>query len=171
MLGVRANSVVIDETQLTRRIHEQDVKATLLDFNRRKSLQNEYDVDMIVSTTEETELRASLLLDLFETALKRLFGDLKFNISVLTSQSHDTSKIRVSARAVKCVAVACGLCTNQLPRLDLQIEDFVSNRISTEYLLARLSFQNSDILENPSIEITLNPSGRILTVQRSQRFR
>ena len=171
MNGVRASEVILDERQLTKRIEEEDVKQTLLDFEGKRRSPTGDEVELIMRTTEETEARASILLDLGEAALTRLFGALKFNISVITSQPENRAQIRISQRAVQRVASACGISSSANQRTGISIENFVANRVSAEYQLLRLSFNNTDLLSSPNRQITLYPSGRTLNVSRSQQFR
>ena len=171
MNGVHASEVILDERQLTKRIEEDDVKQTLQDFEGKRRSPTGDEVELIMRTTEETEGRASTLLDLGEAALTRLLGGLKFNISVITSQPENTAQIRISQRAVQRVASACGISSSANQRAGISIENFVANRVSTEYQLLLLSFNNTDLLASPSLQITLYPSGRTLNVSRSQQFR
>ena len=171
MNGVHASDVILDERQLTKRIEAKDVKRTLQDFEARRTPPTGDEVELIVRTKEETEARASTLLDLGEAALSRLFGDLKFNISVITSQPDNTAHVRVSEKAVQRVAMACGISSAVNQRTGISIENFVANRLATEYQLLLLSFNNTDLIASPSLLITLYPSGRTLNVSRSQQFR
>lgn len=171
MNGVHANSVVLDERELTKRLDDHDLKQTLQDFEHQRRSPTGDEVELVLRTSEETEARASILLDRSEEALARLFGDLKFNISVITSQPENTAQIRISQRAVQRVASACGISSSANQRAGISIENFVANRVSTEYQLLLLSFNNTDLLASPNLQITLYPSGRTLNVSRSQQFR
>jgi hypothetical protein len=166
--GVRANAVVLDERQLTQRVSSNDVKLTFADFQKRVAKTDGADAELILSTTETTEARASSLLDLGEGALARLFGrDAKVDISVITSQSADSARLRVSAPGMERVAAALGVSGID----STQIENFVAQRASTEYQLMLLKFNNTDLLPSVDIVLELMASSRTLSVGRQQRFR
>ena len=171
MNGVHASEVILDERQLTKRIKEKDVKQTLQDFEAQRRSPKGDEVELIVRTKEGTEARASILLDMCEAALTRLFGEFKFNVSVITSQTENTAHIRISQRAVQRVAYSCGVSSSANQRTGTSIENFVANRVSAEYQLLLLSFNNTDIIASPNLQITLFPSGRTLNVLRYQQFR
>jgi hypothetical protein len=169
MRGVRANAVVLDERQLTRRVSDEDVRRTYEEFQQRTETGGlDVDAELIMSTVETTESRASDLLDLGGAALARLFGrDARTDVSVITAQDAASARLRVSAAGVKRVAEAMGVGSVRTEEL----ENFLSQRISTEYQLLLLKFDNTDILPNPDITIELVPSGRTLVVSRAQQFR
>jgi len=169
MRGVRANSIVLDERQLTLRVDEGDIKRTYEEFQRMVDISDsETDAELIISTTEQTEARASDLLDLGGAALARLFGsDARTDVSVITAQESVSARLRVSKSGLVRAASAMGI--GMLPEVEL--ENFLSQRISTEYQLLLLKFEDTDLLPNPDITIEVLPSGRRLTVSRAQRFR
>jgi hypothetical protein len=167
MNGIRANDVVLDERNLTRRVTKSDVQTTLEQFRSRAS--NDIgDVEFVVSTPEETEQRAKYLLDLGEAALKRLFGsDAKIDVSVVTSQPRPFAQLRLGENALEWVSRAIGVANIDTQKL----ENFVAKRVSTEFQLMLYTFDNTDLLNDPTLSIKLWPSGRTLTVSRAQRFR
>lgn len=166
--GVRANAVVLDERQLTQRVSSKDIKSTFAEFQKRVAKTDGADAELILSTTEHTEARASSLLDLGEGALARLFGrDAKVDISVITSQETDSARLRVTKRGIERVASALS-CSG----IDsTTLENFVAQRASTEYQLMLLKFGDTDLLPSVSLTLELVASGRTLSVGRQQRFR
>lgn len=167
--GVQANLVVLDERQLTRRVDENDVKRTFDEFQSRVTDSDTgVDAELIISTTEKTEARATDLLDLGEAALARLFGsDAQTDVSVITAQDSVSARLRVSKAGLMRTAAAMGLGT--LASVDL--ENFIAQRVSTEYQLLLLKFADTDLVPTVDLTLELLPSGRSLTVSRAQRFR
>jgi len=169
--AARANQIVIDERQLTKSINARDVREAYDEFRQRaesKKLDGMPDADLFIQTDETSERRARELLDLGEAALERLFGtELKIDISVVTAQSTSSAKLRVTEAAVRRVAAATGLVGLGVETL----EDFVAQRIATEYQLLLLRFLDTDVLPDPALTIEVRPSGRSLRVSRAQIFR
>lgn len=169
--AVRANQIVIDERQLTKPVSKQDVRETFEAFQKRVdsvATDGLPDADFLIETDDKSEGRARELLDLGEAALKRLFStELKIDISVVTAQPTSSAKLRITEAAVRRVASATGLSGLGVQ----EMEDFVAQKISTEYQLILLRFLNVDLLPDPALTIEVGPSGRSLNVSRSQTFR
>lgn len=165
MSGVRADAIVIDERRLTQRVDSADVQQTYAEFQKRGGVRDT-EVQLIISTTEVSESRASELLELCTVALARLFGS-SSDVSVITAQLGNAARVRVSKQAVRGVASAMGLSTLD----DIALENFITQRVSTEYQLILLKFNNTDILTTIDLSIEVLASGRKLQVSRAQRFR
>ena len=166
MGGVRADAIVVDERRLTQRVDADDVQQTYAEFQQRVGVRDT-DVRLIISTTESSESRASELLDLGTAALARLFESDASDVSVITSQSENGARIRISKQAVRGVGSAMGLSTLD----DIALENFITQRVSTEYQLLLLKFNNTDILPTIDLSVDVLVSGRCLHVSRAQRFR
>lgn len=172
------NTVVIDERSLTSRISERDVQRTLDEFETltKGDLNGSDDeVQLIISTTDDTEARARVLLDLGEAALARVFGkETRFDVSVITAQERTTARVRVSRSAVMRFAARVGIDGGSKRKWDTAetvrtAETAVSSRLSTEYQLLLHVFGQTSLLVDPKLEI--NFGERRLTVARALRFR
>ena len=159
------NHVVFNENDITKRITQKQVKTTISDFYKKQT--SDKKSELIIKTTEETEARASHMLDLAEAAMARLFGsNSKFDVSVITSQTAERVSARISRNAVAYVASACGISSASSPE---EIESFVFGRLLTEIQLLLLTFHESDLLEDPVISVKIGD--RTLRASRAQRFR
>ena len=187
------NTVVIDERTLTSRISERDVQRTLDEFetltkgglndlNGSEGLNglngSDDEVQLIIATTDDTEARARVLLDLGEAALARVFGkETRFDVSVITAQERTTARVRVSRSAVMRFAARVGILggskrkwdSAEMVRTVRTAETAVSSRLSTEYQLLLHFFGQTSLLVDPKLEI--NFGERRLTVARARRFR
>ena len=160
--------MIIDERLLTKRISESAVQQTYDQFQKRTVNLDDIDVELILATTETTEERASQLLELATSLLTRLFGDARTDVSVITQQQMGSAKLRVSKQTSRRVARALGVDSIG----DTELETFITNRISTEYQLMLLKFNNTNILTADTISVQFLATGRRLEVSsRARRFR
>jgi len=160
--------MIIDERLLTKRISPSAVQQTYDQFQKRTVNLDDIDVELILATTETTEERASQLLELATSLLTRLFGDARTDVSVITQQQMGSAKLRVSKQTSRRVARALGVDSIG----DTELETFITNRISTEYQLMLLKFNNTDILTADTISVQFLATGRRLEVSsRARRFR
>lgn len=177
MMEARGNALVIDERQLTKRVGKSDVERTLDEFSALSRDYDDYedgdyndDAKLIISTTDSREARARVLLDLGEAALARLFGrDSKFDVSVITAQSETSARVRVMPTGLLRFAKRVGLEAPSESEQVERIQNVLSNRISTEYQLLMLTFENTDLLADP--QLTIQFDKRVLSVARARRFR
>ena len=149
----------------------RDVKQTYADFQKRVDANDDgLHAELILSTTETAEARASSLLDLGEAALARLFGaDARTDISVVTHQRSNSARVRVTGSGLKRVTDMIGASRCSVSKEDF--ENFLAQRASTEYQLALLKFMNTDLIPDVNLTLELLSTGRTLTVGRAQRFR
>ena len=160
--------MIIDERLLTKRISPSAVQQTYDQFQKRTVNLDDIDVELILATTETTEERASQLLELATSLLTRLFGDARTDVSVITQQQMGSAKLRVSKQTSRRVARALGVDSIG----DTELETFITNRISTEYQLMLLKFNNTNILTADTISVQFLATGRRLEVSsRARRFR
>ena len=160
--------MIIDERLLTKRISPSAVQQTYDQFQKRTVNLDDIDVELILATTETTEERASQLLELATSLLTRLFGDARTDVSVITQQQMGSAKLRISKQTSRRVARALGVDSIG----DTELETFITNRISTEYQLMLLKFNNTDILTADTISVQFLATGRRLEVSsRARRFR
>lgn len=166
---MRADAIVVDERRLTKRISPSTVQKTYDDFQKRVDTIDDTDVELIISTAETTEERASQLLELGAALLDRLFGsNARTDVSVITQQQKGGARLRVSKQASRRVASALGVGIIG----DTELENFITQRVSTEYQLMLLKFNNTDIFTIDTISVQFMGTGRRIEVlSRARRFR
>ena len=169
--GVHANAVVLDERHLTQRVSGRDVRQTYENFQKRVDANDDgLHAELILSTTEVTEARASSLLDFGEAALARLFGaDARTDISVVTAQRSNAARVRVTGEGLTRVTDIIGASHSSISKAEF--ENFLAQRASTEYQLMLLKFFDTDLIPDVDITLELLSTGRTLTVGRARRFR
>jgi hypothetical protein len=186
-LGHGSNASIVDESRFNRPIDEHEIRERLRSMNERwkyaveqreltpvdREDEKELHAELIVSTSEVDEKRASELLYLSEQAILRTLGNLptlKVETSVVTSQLSTEATLVIYERGVRAAAQAYGLSTVGSD----EVEDFVVERASTEYRALLLRFYNTDILQgdhSPMLTVRLDLTGRTLQIQRTERER
>lgn len=185
--GHGSNPRIVNESDFNRPIDEHEIRERLRSMNERwkyaveqreltpvdREDEKELHAELVVSTSEVDERRASELLHLSEQAILRTLGNLptlKVETSVVTSQLSTEATLVIYERGIRAASQAYGLSTVGAD----EVEDFVVERASMEYRALLLRFYNIDILQadhSPMLTVRLDLTGRTLQIQRTERGR
>ena len=131
MQGVRAENVVVRESDLTRRVGE-DAEVAVESFVESELREGAH-ASVMIKTSERSEARAKTLLGLVEAAFVRMLGgaeDADVELKILTHQAFSSASIKLSHGFVDRTARSIGIAAID----ERDLEEFLMKRIVTEYV-------------------------------------